>query len=100
MVKSMNIVDIRKNMADAINRVAYRGDRIVLERRGKGVAAIVSIEDLALLRKMEDEYWTVEGLEAEARMKAAGERPIPFDVAERQLDESRKTKKRTRSGKQ
>lgn len=99
MVKSMNIVDIRKNMADAINRVAYQGDRILLERRGKGVAAIVSIEDLALLRKMEDEHWTAEGLKAEARMKAAGERPIPLDVAERQLDKSRKTKKRSRSQK-
>ena len=39
----MNVVDIRYKLADAINRVAYAGERIVLERRGKGVAALVSL---------------------------------------------------------
>jgi prevent-host-death family protein len=51
----MNVVDIRNNLADAINRVAYAGERIVLERRGKGVAALVSIEDLELLQELEDQ---------------------------------------------
>lgn len=51
----MKIADIRNNLADAINRVAYAGERIVLERRGKGVAALVSVEDLALLEELEDQ---------------------------------------------
>lgn len=51
----MKVVDIRNNLADALNRVAYGGERIVLERRGKGVAALVSMEDLALLERLEDE---------------------------------------------
>lgn len=51
----MKVVDIRNNLADALNRVAYAGERIVLERRGKGVAALVSMEDLALLERIEDE---------------------------------------------
>ena len=51
----MKIVDIRNNLADALNRVAYAGERIILERRGKGVAALVSIEDLELLERIEDE---------------------------------------------
>lgn len=50
----MNIVNIRSNLADALNRVAYAGERIVLERRGKSVAALVSLEDLALLEEMEN----------------------------------------------
>ncbi len=99
MVKSMNIVDIRKNMADAINRVAYRGDRIVLERRGKGVAAIVSMDDLDLLGRLEEEHWTREGLKAEAEIKARGERPIPFERAERELDAARKAKRKSGSRK-
>jgi prevent-host-death family protein len=49
----MNIVNARSNLADALNRVAYAGERIVLERRGKGVAAIVSMDDLALLEELE-----------------------------------------------
>ena len=51
----MKVVDIRNNLADALNRVAYAGERIVLERRGKGVAALVSMDDLALLERLEDE---------------------------------------------
>jgi prevent-host-death family protein len=51
----MRVVDIRNNLADALNRVAYAGERIILERRGKGVAALVSMEDLALLERIEDE---------------------------------------------
>jgi prevent-host-death family protein len=51
----MKVVDIRHNLADAINRVAYAGERIILERRGKGVAALVSIDDLALLEELENQ---------------------------------------------
>ncbi len=51
---NMNVVEIRNNLADAINRVAYAGERIILERRGKGVVALVSMDDLALLEEMEN----------------------------------------------
>lgn len=51
----MKVVEIRNNLADALNRVAYAGERIILERRGKGVAALVSLDDLAFLERMEDE---------------------------------------------
>ena len=51
----VGIKEIRDNLADALNRVAYAGERVVLARRGKGVAALVSMEDLDLLEKMEDE---------------------------------------------
>jgi prevent-host-death family protein len=51
----MTVVDIRNNLADAINRVAYAGERIILERRGKGVAALVSLQDVALLEDLESQ---------------------------------------------
>ena len=51
----IGIKDIRDNLADALNRVAYSGERIVLARRGKGVAALVSMEDLRLLETLEEE---------------------------------------------
>jgi prevent-host-death family protein len=51
----MKVVDVRNSLADALNRVAYGGERIVLERRSKGVAALVSIEDLAILERIDDE---------------------------------------------
>lgn len=51
----VNIVEVRSKLADTINRVAYGGERIVLERRGTGVVAIVSMEDLAVIEALEDE---------------------------------------------
>ena len=50
----IGVADIRANLADVINRVAYGGERIVLQRRGKRVLAVVSMEDLELLNAMED----------------------------------------------
>jgi prevent-host-death family protein len=45
---------LRNHGSEAINRVAYSGDRVLLQRHGKSVAAIVSIEDLELLQALED----------------------------------------------
>ena len=45
---------VRDSFSETINRVAYSGERIALERRGKTVAAIVSAEDLELLQALED----------------------------------------------
>ena len=44
----------REEFAETLNRVAYRGERIILERRGKNLAALVPMEDLDLLRQIED----------------------------------------------
>jgi len=46
--------DLRDHLADVVNRVAYGGERIVLERRGKAKAVLISLEDLALLEGIED----------------------------------------------
>jgi prevent-host-death family protein len=51
----IGVADIRANLADVINRVAYGGERIILQRRGKQVLAVVSMEDLELLNALEDQ---------------------------------------------
>ena len=45
---------VREGLSDVINRVAYSKERVVLHRHGKDVAAIVPIEDLRILEKLED----------------------------------------------
>jgi PHD/YefM family antitoxin component YafN of YafNO toxin-antitoxin module len=45
---------LREDMATAINKVAFGGERIVLQRNNKDVAALVSMNDLILLRELED----------------------------------------------
>jgi PHD/YefM family antitoxin component YafN of YafNO toxin-antitoxin module len=46
--------ELREDLSTAINKVAFGGERIILQRNKKDVAALVSIEDLVLLRQLED----------------------------------------------
>jgi prevent-host-death family protein len=57
----IGVAEIRANLAEVIKRVAYGGERIVLQRRGERVLAVVSMRDLELL----------EAAEARADVKAA-----------------------------
>ena len=52
--RRLSTTKARREFADLVNRVAYSGERIVLERRGKDVMALVSVEDLELLERIED----------------------------------------------
>jgi len=54
MINKITTVEARKNFADIVNNVAYGKDTVVLTRRGKELAALVSIEDLELLQQIED----------------------------------------------
>ncbi len=45
----------RSNFSDLLNEVLVYGERVVLERHGKAVAAIVSVADLERLEALEGE---------------------------------------------
>ncbi|HRP07793.1 MAG TPA: type II toxin-antitoxin system Phd/YefM family antitoxin [Gemmatimonadales bacterium] len=46
MPSTISISRAREFLADLVVEVAYRGERVVLTRHGKPVAALVSVEDL------------------------------------------------------
>ena len=46
----------RERLAEILNDVAGRGDRVILHRHGKDVAALIPVDDLALLESLEDRY--------------------------------------------
>ena len=50
----VSAVQVRKRLAEVINRAAFGKERVILARRGKAVAAIVSLEDAELLEALED----------------------------------------------
>ena len=71
---------IRDDLATVVNRVAFGAERIVLERRGKDVAAIVSMDDLALLDELENK------IDLDAARKALRERgSIPWEKVKADL---------------
>ncbi len=45
----------KTNLSEYLNRVAYRRERIVVERHGRPVAALVSLEDLRRLEALDAE---------------------------------------------
>lgn len=54
-MKHVAASEVRESFAETLNRVAYQGERVVMHRRGKPVAALVSLEDLAALEALENE---------------------------------------------
>lgn len=86
-MESVNIGEVRERLADLVNRVAYSKDRIVLKRRGKDIAVIVSMEDLALLEELEDRLDAEEAQKALQEFRESGEEAIPLDEIKRELAE-------------
>ena len=54
MLNKITTADARQKFSDIINRVAFGDDSFVLTRRGKPIAALVSIKELELLQELED----------------------------------------------
>ena len=48
----LNVVELRQSLSEILNRAEYQGERIVVHRRGKDAAAIISIEDLRLFERL------------------------------------------------
>ena len=55
MARSLEAGARRKGLSEAISWVASSGDRIVIQQRGKPMAALVSLNDLRMLETLEDQ---------------------------------------------
>ena len=72
----------RGKFSDLLSRVANRHERIVVHRRGKDVAAVVPVEDLALLEEAQDRQ---DAAEAMRRLADPSEVPMPYEKARKEL---------------
>ncbi len=73
----------RERFSEVLNRVAYGGERVVIERRGKELAAIVSLEDLRLLEAIEDRLDLEDALAAIEEAEREG--TIPWETIKAEL---------------
>ena len=53
MPSTISTSKAREFLADLITEVAYKGERVILTRHGRPVAAIISAEDLERLESLE-----------------------------------------------
>lgn len=77
----INATAARNQFAEILNEVAFRGERVELERHGKSIAAVVPIEDLELLEALEDKL----DLEAARKVLAQKNEPIPWKKGKAEL---------------
>lgn len=81
-VPALNTVPISRahdQLADLGNRVALRGERVMVERRGKNLFALVPVEDVELLERLED------AMDLKAIRQRLNEPTLPLKKLKREL---------------
>jgi prevent-host-death family protein len=79
---ALDLTEARARLAEAVNRVRYRGERIVIQKHGRPVAALVPVEDLALIRELEDR---IDVEDARKALAEANGKFIPWKTVKREL---------------
>ncbi|MCB9475411.1 MAG: type II toxin-antitoxin system Phd/YefM family antitoxin [Deltaproteobacteria bacterium] len=82
MLKKVTAMQARKNLGQIMNEVAIREDDYVVERAGKPMVAIISLEKYELMRKERLEVNRKEAFEAQKRIweKMAEEDPDEMEA--------------------
>ncbi len=76
MQPALTVSEARRDFADTVNRVAYRKERVLVERHGKVVMGMVPVEDLELLRELEDRIDLADARAALAEAKKKGTKSL------------------------
>ena len=83
-MEEISAADIRRNMAEIVNRAAYGGERFVITRYGKELVALVPAEELDLLDRVRS---LLEAKDYEAALRAVAETgTVPWEELRRELD--------------
>lgn len=80
MLDKLTASEARQNFSDILNRAAYRRERVIVHRGKKAVAAVVPIEDVELLEKLDDEIDI-----AAAREALKDPKTIPWETVKKKL---------------
>ena len=75
-METLNTTDAREKLAEVLNRVAYAKDRVRITRRGREIAAVVPIEDLELIERLEDKIDLQEAEKALSEARDNGTIPL------------------------
>jgi len=67
--------ELREHGSEIVNRVAYGNEELVLTRRGKPIAALISLAALEALHRLEDAQDVLEAAAARADVRKRGTTP-------------------------
>jgi prevent-host-death family protein len=77
--QTLSCAEAQAQFDDLLKRTAKHKERVVLTRRGKPVAALMTIEDLNLLEAIEDQLDAEEFQRAKEEFERSGEPSIPLE---------------------
>jgi prevent-host-death family protein len=100
-MKRLNVVELKNSLGDVLNRAEYQGERIIVHRRGKDTAAIISIEDLRLFERLLEESEDRLDVEAARVALAESDERISYEEFRRRQglgDEPKPKKRRSTTG--
>jgi prevent-host-death family protein len=80
---TMTAAEARDNFSDLLNRVAFGQERILVTRHGKGLDALISLDDLEQLEALEE--MVDRELLRQAREENEREGTVPWEVAKSEL---------------
>ena len=73
-MNQISLLELGNSLADTVTRVSHTHERVVITKNGKPVGALISIDDLSLLERLEDQCDAHEAVELLARTKTT----MPF----------------------
>ncbi|MBM3498588.1 MAG: type II toxin-antitoxin system Phd/YefM family antitoxin [Armatimonadetes bacterium] len=78
----IRMADLRRDLARVVNSVAFGKERVVVERHGKPLVAVVPLGDLELIEKLEDHLLAEQ---CERILSDPEEEWIPWEQAKAEL---------------
>jgi len=79
----ITMADLRRDLARVVNSAAFGDERVIVERHGKPLVAVVPLGDLELIEKLEDRLLTER---CERILADPNEEWIPWEQAKAELD--------------
>jgi prevent-host-death family protein len=76
------VSEFKNEISETLNRVVYTGERVLLQRHGKDVVALVSMKELKVLEdieQLEDEIDLKEALKALKDIKSGKDKVVSWD---------------------
>ena len=74
-----------EDFSATLSRVAEKGERIVLHRDGKNIAALIPVQDLTLLEELEDRLDAEDLRAAKEEWEREGRQTTPLDGVVKEL---------------
>ena len=79
------VTKARRTLSDVVSHVAFGGDRVVLSRNGRDLAAIVPMDVYRRIEAEEDRLDLADLRRAKREAVERGEKPIPYEEVRARL---------------